>query len=371
MEYLNKQLAQEIVDRTMGIIGRNINVMDHNGMIIGSGDKNRIDNIHEGAVVVLERGEGFTISEEETKRFHGVKAGVNLPITFNGKIVGVIGITGNPEEVLNFGELVRMAAELSLQQAILMNEIQWDEKLKEELVSQIIHYDSYIDPLFYERSKRMGIDLELPRTAIIMLTPDSKKTFGFLKNRLEKADLSLVQHDRIIILKNVTPGEQSHLSVIKIAESWVKGLKNTTGIEAKAAIGDFHDGLAGIAKSYRQAADTMIAGLKLSPDAAIYSYREFYFPVFLLAAARTGLTEGLQSLAEILADKDPKGELMETLRIFVESNGDMNAAAQKLFIHRNTLRYRLDKITDITRMDPRNTKELLQLYVATISFQFN
>lgn len=369
MEYLNKQLAQEIVDRTMGIIGLNINVMDHKGMIIGSGDKNRIDNIHEGAVIVLERGEGFTISEEDTKRFHGVKAGVNLPITFNGKIVGVIGITGNPDEVLNFGELVRMAAELSLQQAVLINEIQWDEKLKEELVSQIIHFDGKIDPLFYERSKRMNIDLELPRTAIILLTTDSKRTFAFLKNRLEKADLSLVQHDRIIILKKIPPGDKSHLSITNIAASWIKALKNTTGIDVKAAVGDFQEGLAGIGKSYRQAADALTAGLKLSPEVSIYSYRDFYFPIFLLAADRAGLTDGLQSLAEVLGDKDPKGELKETLRIFIESNGDMNAAAQKLFIHRNTLRYRLDKITDITSMDPRNTKELLHLYIATITLK--
>jgi carbohydrate diacid regulator len=368
LEYLNKQLAQEIVDRTMGIIGRNINVMDHNGIIIGSGDKKRIDDIHGGAVIVLERGEGFTISEEEAKRFHGVKAGVNLPITFNGKIVGVIGITGNPEEILNFGELVRMAAELSLQQAVLINEIQWDERLKEELVSQIIHFDGQLDSLFYERSKRMDIDFELSRTAIILFTTDSKKTFEFLKDRLEKADLSLVQHDRIIILKNIPPGNRSQAVnyAKQMADSWIKGLKETKGINIKASIGDFHDGLTGIARSYRQAAEALNAGLKLSPDSSIYTYNEFHLPVFLLASAKAGLTGDLESLSKTFTDKDPKGELIETLLTFIGFNGDMNAAARQLYIHRNTLRYRLDKITDITGKDPRKTTELFHLYIAIV-----
>ncbi|WP_306462766.1 sugar diacid recognition domain-containing protein, partial [Klebsiella pneumoniae] len=38
---LDSQLAQQIVDRTMAIIGYNINVMNQAGVIIGSGEKNR------------------------------------------------------------------------------------------------------------------------------------------------------------------------------------------------------------------------------------------------------------------------------------------------------------------------------------------
>jgi carbohydrate diacid regulator len=121
MELLNKQLAQEIVDRTMGIIGKNINIMDNRGVIIGSGDEKRIDDIHEGAIIVIKQGTGFEITDEEARSLHGVRPGINLPISFDGKILGVIGITGSPDEIRSFGELVRMAAELSLQQAVLMN----------------------------------------------------------------------------------------------------------------------------------------------------------------------------------------------------------------------------------------------------------
>lgn len=368
MEFLNRQLAQEIVDRTMEIIDRNINVMDDRGVIIGSGDKNRIDDYHEGAVIVLKKGKGFAISDQEAQNLNGVKAGINLPITFAGRIIGVIGITGPPDEITSYGELVRMAAELSIQQAVLMKEIQWDERLKEELVSQILHFEGKSDSLFLERSERLGIDFDLPRVAMIIFTPDRKKSFSYLKNQLEKEDLFLMQHDGIIVLKKI-PSEirTEPLSyLMKIAKGWHKGMKTSLNMEVKIAIGDYHEGLSGTSKSYQQATNTMTAGLKLEGDKSIFTYKDYYLPVFLLVASREGLTKDLDPITLNLSKKDPKGELADTLRAFIEMNGDMNGTAHKQFIHRNTLRYRLDKITEITGKDPRKTTDLLHLYIALL-----
>ena len=366
MEYLNKQLAQEIVDRTMEIIGKNINIMDNQGVIIGSGDSERIDDIHEGAVIVIKQGTGFEITEEEAKKLHGVKPGINLPIYFDGKIMGVIGITGSPEEIRSFGELVRMAAELSLQQAVLMNEIQWDERLKEELVSQIIHYEGKHDPLFLERAMRLGIDLELARAVIVLKTHDRKRAFAYLKSRLKKEDLLLMQHDNIVILK-VVPHVDFDSYLKKITEGWLNGLKKNENIHVKIGVGQYHEGLAGIEKSYRQAVHTLNSGLKLTPMNDLFMYEDYYLPVFLLNASKTGLTGDLQPFYKILLEKDSKGELTESLRALIETNSDMNQAAQKLYVHRNTLRYRLDKITEITGKDPRKTTDLLHLYLSFLN----
>ncbi|MBT2684924.1 sugar diacid recognition domain-containing protein [Bacillus sp. ISL-37] len=366
MELLDKQLAQEIVDRTMGIIGKNINIMDNQGVIIGSGDKKRIDDIHDGAVIVIKQGTGFEITENEAKRLHGVKPGINLPIYLYGKIMGVIGITGSPDEIRNFGELVRMAAELSLQQAVLMNEIQWDQRLKEELISQIIHWEGKHDPLFLERAMRLGIDLELARAAIVIMTSDRKRTFTYIKSRLQKEDLLLMQHERIVILKGVPEADFDHY-LKKITEGWLNGLRKNANIFVKIGAGHYHEGLSGFTKSYRQAVHTLNSGLKLNPQNDIFMYEDYYLPVFLLNASKTGLTEDLPPFHKFLKEKDVKGELTESLKAVIETNGDMNKAAQKLFVHRNTLRYRLDKITEITGKDPRKTTDLLHLYLAFLN----
>ena len=56
--HLDTKMAQDIVARTMRIIDTNINVMDARGRIIGSGDRERIGELHEGALLVLSRGGG-------------------------------------------------------------------------------------------------------------------------------------------------------------------------------------------------------------------------------------------------------------------------------------------------------------------------
>jgi carbohydrate diacid regulator len=53
---INKELAQEISNKVMQVIPYNVNIMDDIGRIIGSGDKNRIDNYHQGAKLAIEQG---------------------------------------------------------------------------------------------------------------------------------------------------------------------------------------------------------------------------------------------------------------------------------------------------------------------------
>ena len=49
---LDHDLAQDIVDRTMAILPHNVNVMDSQGLILGSGEPERINTRHEGAQLV-------------------------------------------------------------------------------------------------------------------------------------------------------------------------------------------------------------------------------------------------------------------------------------------------------------------------------
>ena len=95
--HLDTKMAQDIVARTMRIIDTNINVMDARGRIIGSGDRERIGELHEGALLVLSQGRVVDIDDAVAKHLHGVRQGINLPLRLEGEIVGVIGLTGEPD----------------------------------------------------------------------------------------------------------------------------------------------------------------------------------------------------------------------------------------------------------------------------------
>lgn len=72
---LDSQLAQQIVDRTMAIIGYNINVMNQAGVIIGSGEKNRIGQVHDGAILALKHGDSVELTAESCVALKGGETG--------------------------------------------------------------------------------------------------------------------------------------------------------------------------------------------------------------------------------------------------------------------------------------------------------
>ena len=100
--HLDTKMAQDIVARTMRIIDTNINVMDARGRIIGSGDRERIGELHEGALLVLSQGRVVDIDDAVARHLHGVRQGINLPLRLEGEIVGVIGLTGEPENLRKY-----------------------------------------------------------------------------------------------------------------------------------------------------------------------------------------------------------------------------------------------------------------------------
>ena len=77
---LDHDLAQDIVDRTMAILPYNVNVMDSQGLILGSGEAERINTRHEGAQLVLANGRIVELDNDAAKCLKGVQPGVNLPL---------------------------------------------------------------------------------------------------------------------------------------------------------------------------------------------------------------------------------------------------------------------------------------------------
>src|SRR5690625_3366372 len=143
MTVLTKVIAQDIVDQTMRILTYNINVMDESGVIIGSGDQSRIGEMHEGATNVIAQKRRVDIAVDEKQMIATTTPGINKNMFFEDKFEAVIGISGDPNSISQFGELVKMEAEMSLKQAALTEQSQWDDRLRKEVITQIVHDKVY------------------------------------------------------------------------------------------------------------------------------------------------------------------------------------------------------------------------------------
>ena len=129
-------LANEIVARAMAIIHHNVNVIDHHGQIIASGERHRIGEQHEVAREVIRTGKRICINNAaEAARFHNVHPGINHPIIYDDRVVMVVGISGDPAAISRYAELAVLTAELLVRQAIEMRETNWRQRLRDLVLS--------------------------------------------------------------------------------------------------------------------------------------------------------------------------------------------------------------------------------------------
>ncbi|MEJ8766940.1 sugar diacid recognition domain-containing protein [Oceanobacillus sp. HCA-5259] len=374
MTMLTKAIAEDIVNRTMRILTHNINVMDQDGVIIGSGEKDRLGHFHAAALQVIRENKRIDIDHVKSKQLPGTKPGINLPIVFEKKIVGVVGITGRPEDISQFGELVKMGAELTLEQAALTHQLQWEERLREELVFEVIN--DRTNDLLIERAARMGIDLRTPRIAVLLhfmsdenereLAKIKQDSLTYLKNYCDTNDLvASVQTTKIVILKQFSES-QSIESLYKRIEALLKQLTFRSNGQWQASIGNPFSELEDAKRSYQYAREALAVGTILYPENTIYVYDDLYLSILLHA---NRLPADFSKHYHSLVMEDQSGDLQTTLETYIDSQGELSRVAERLFIHRNTLSYRLEKIKRITGRDPRNIHDLLNLYIEQIAYK--
>lgn len=370
MVILDHTLAQQIVDRTMSIIGHNINVMNAAGTIIGSGDAERIGQKHDGAVLALNHGDSLELDEQSCQSLQGVKPGINMLLHFKGEVVGVVGVTGNPEHIRAFAQLVKMTAELTIEQASLVEQLQWDRRHQEEFVSAWLN-QQLGDSDLHDWAQRLSIDLATPRVAVVieLKAENAPVSLNSVRNLVDvlyrsedKPLVAIMSMNEIVVLKPLRSSSNSDQSVL---ESIQRRLRANQIDDVRFAIGKRFDGAQQLPLSYLSAKQVLTVGRSSNPEQTMLSFSEYRLPVLLAPLADSWQGEQLAQAMATLVSADKSGQLIKTLEAYFQANGNANDCAKALYIHRNTLRYRLDRISDVTGISTQDFTGLTELYIAS------
>ncbi len=374
--HLDSKLAQEIVARTMKIIDSNINVMDARGRIIGSGDQDRIGELHEGALLALSQGRIVDIDDVIALHLQGVRPGINLPLRIDGDIVGVIGLTGNPGQLRQYGELVCMTAEMMLEQARLLHILAQDSRLREELVLNLIRTEE-LTPALTDWAQRLGIDLNQPRIAAVVEIDSGQLGVDSAMAELQQLQtlLTMPERNNLIAILSLTemvvlrPALNSHgrwdaEEHRRSMDTLLSRITERGELRVRMALGNFFTGTGSIARSYRTASTTMMVGKQRMPEQRSYYYQDLILPVLLDSLRGGWQANELARPLERLRATDNNGLLRRTLACWFLNNAHPTATAKALFIHRNTLEYRLKRISELTGLNLDNLDDRLLLYIA-------
>ncbi|ALB61965.1 Sugar diacid utilization regulator SdaR [Cronobacter condimenti 1330] len=368
---LDEATARLIVRRAMSIIDYPVNVMDSHGVIIASGDPARLMERHEGALLALAESRVVEIDAATARHLKGVRPGINLPFCFRQRQIGVIGISGEPSQVRASGELVKMAAELMVEQAALLEQNQWEKRYREELTLQLLSGGG--DPDARESMAAwLGVALEVPRIAWIIELRDGnpqqmRELLAELEREAREALFAMTGFSEMVMLcpASVENGQWNQHQDRRLAQRLHALWQGRFNV--RLIIGGFYAGDAGPSHSLRaaRATQSMARRLKLRHKTLVYD--ENPLAAILCDLGDDWRAEELGAPWRKLAEHDEKGVLRHTLRHYFSRNCEQTQTACALHIHVNTLRYRLQRVEAITGLKINQLSDCLQLYVGMLT----
>ncbi|QSB17810.1 helix-turn-helix domain-containing protein [Pseudomonas sp. 15A4] len=351
---LDHALAQDIVDRAMAILPCNVNVMDYLGIIIGSGEAERLYTRHEGAQLVLANSRVVEIDSHTARQLDGVRPGVNLPLMLDQKLIGVLGITGEPDEVRVYAELVKMTAEMLMEHRRQQADQQWRHQRSEDLLSRLLLGESAAH--LVAEAEQLGLQPQLPRQAVLLELPEAATYAGvmsaWLMGRYANSWCLPCEPGLIYWCRAVGKDRDDALLLALFDEQdWP--------VQRMATVEPSSD-LASLRAACTAARDLLEYARHLRPTVKLLRLASHRVALLFWRNRHDWLAEGIAEPIKRLHDNP---QLLDTLRAWFDYSGESQACADALGIHRNSLRYRLEKITELTGCDPYRTEDLLRLYL--------
>ena len=348
---LSIKLAEEIVHQTTMRLHHNINVISTDGVILASGDRERVDSIHEGAIHVVQTGMPLFLDEPLAEGFHHCKPGINMPIKFHDKIIGVIGITGKPHELQEIASLVQLTTEMIVHQVLTESKSEWQRKNGDFIFKALIDRVP-IDDAFKERIEKLSFPLKGPfQILLVRQSGDASNTLPLhLENILYRQPALFGQIDLNEYYLFLCGG------TVKRAKEAVQQLKKLQKkFEMSIGVGPVVDELEELPYAF--------TGAKTALAFSNEHKRATYFEeVEVHTLFKNHDSEEITKFVTKIHGLTEK--LIVTLQTFFESNLQLNICADKLGIHRHTLTYRLNKVHQLTGYNPQHFEDAFVLKLA-------
>lgn len=172
--------------------------------------------------------------------------------------------------------------------------------------------------------------------------------------------------DTIVALWPIKEKDENLLHTIKsvgreVQEQVKKRMKK---LSVQVGIGDVANGVEEIPRSYKEAQDALTYGGMLHNECSVVAFSELgVFRILCKFAERNSLEEFVpKPLLKILKyDQENEADLLNTLQVFLECNGNASKSAKELFIHYKTMLYRLERIKEVAQLDMEDNKNRLEL----------
>jgi carbohydrate diacid regulator len=378
--FISGESAQLIVDEIKTTIHQDLNIMDGNGEIIASTNRRRIGTLHRGAQMLLKTGLDVLVISEDCEA-DGTKKGINLPIHIDGECVGVIGITGEPKDVSDFGSVIQKMTEIMIDGLRHQEALNLQENARFNFIECWLFSENIEINDFELQASLLHIDLSVPRIIAVLenvpqagfpILPQGQgfsnvQIVNFLRSTTSynPQNLCVSVNRRVIILfaeSSITAVRQ-HIRKICSDMSSFYGMDTYCGISSPA----LH--FMRVQECYKEAVNACRAACSFGGNRiAVYDEKSLYY---ITQNIPRKLMEGLESAVFEKCSEEEKAEILQTLALYFKHEGNITAAAEEAYMHPNSYLYRLNKVARKTKLNPRKPKDIGVLSLVLLFHQLN
>ena len=347
---MSNSIFQTIINQMKDVVGRTIGVIDENGIIIACSELSKIGKSKHRIKEELVYSQTYVVYDGYTYRFIGTDT----------KSDCIIFVEGDDSHAEKMSEIL----------SISLGNIKglYDEKYDKGSFIKNVILDNILPSDIYIKSNELHLSGEQNRVVIVLKFQNQPAIAPFeIISQITTDDtqqyvINISEQDVVLVREVEKDAEITEVE--KYAAAILEKCAEEYGAKVLIGISSVVEGLKDLAKAYKEARISIEVGKVFDIEKPIMSYDSlgigrliYQLPItlceiFLGEVFKKGALETLDR------------ETLMTVQAFFENNLNVSETSRKLFVHRNTLVYRLEKIRKLTGLDLREFEHAVTFKVA-------
>ena len=352
---ISNQILQNTIEGLKGITRIDFCVMDTDGKSLASTFSEQENYVEE----VL----SFVESPADSQVVQGYQF---FKIFDEHQLEYILLANGGSDDVYMVGKI----AAFQIQNLLIAYKERFD---KDNFVKNLL-LDNLLLVDIYNRAKKLHIDTEVRRVIFIIETKHEKDTNALdnvrtlLGNRTRDF-VTAVDEKNIIVVKELEPND-GHTELEKIAENIYTLLKEDGEEDILIAYGTVVGDIKEVSKSYKEAKLALDVGKIFFSERSVIAYSALGIGRLIYQLPIPLCKMFIREIFEGKSPDDFDEETLITINKFFENNLNVSETSRQLYIHRNTLVYRLDKLQKSTGLDLRVFEDAITFKIALMVVKY-
>ncbi len=353
---ISKQILQSTLEGNKGISGADFCLTDQNGVVQAATYEPDREKLRQLAGA-------FAASPAESQEIQGQKF---FKVLAGGSLEYILVILAEGETDYMLGKMLVF----QLQGLLTAYQERFD---KDNFIKNLI-LDNLLLVDIHNRARKLHIEDE-KRRAVYLLEAPEEQYYSVLEgvrsmfSHRSQDFITTVDERHVILVKELEENE-GYPALKKTAKVIAEWFQEKSSVELRIGYGTIAEELKGVSRSYKEARMALEVGRIFYEERTIVPYNALGIGRLIYQLPMSLCRLFTQEIFGEETPEDFDEETLLTIQTFFANNLNVSETSRKLFIHRNTLVYRLDKLHKMTGLDLRVFEDAITFKIVLMVLKY-